>query len=193
MKVREIMTTPVAVCAPEVDVATVAQAMWERDCGIVPIVDAEDKVVGVVTDRDICIALATRGRRAGDLRARELLTGRLFTCSPDDSVQAALATMRDAKVRRLAVVDASGVLKGVLSVNDAILHARNVRGSWSGVSYEQMMAALKGICAHPPPRERAEEPGKRPVRALAGAARRRGRRNGQDGPQMTAPRPLAGD
>ena len=120
MKVREIMTTQVAACALDVDVATVAQAMWEHDCGIVPVVDEGDKVVGMITDRDICIALATRTRPAGELRARELLTGRLFTCSPEDSVQTALTTMQDAKVRRLAVIDASGALQGILSINDVI-------------------------------------------------------------------------
>lgn len=192
MKVREMMTSPVAACAPDVDVATVAQAMWERDCGIVPIVDEGGQVVGMITDRDICIALATRGRLAGQLRARELLTGRLFTCSPEDSVQTALTTMQDAKVRRLAVIDASGALQGILSINDVILQTQNVRGNGSRVSYEQTMAALKDICAHPPPREGADEPGKRPVRS-AGVARRRGEHNAQDGRETVASRALARD
>lgn len=89
----------------------VQEIMWERDCGIVPVVDEGGKVVGMISDRDIGIALATRGRPAGQLLAREVPTGRLFTCSPDDTVQVALSTMQDAKARRLAVVDASGACK----------------------------------------------------------------------------------
>jgi CBS domain-containing protein len=125
----------------------------------------------MITDRDICIALATRGRPAGELRAGELLNGRLFTCSPDDTVQTALRTMRDAKVRRLAVVDASGALQGILSINDVIRQAQNGRGGGSPVSYEETMGVLKALCAH------VAEEASRPVihSSEATARRKRGR------------------
>jgi CBS domain-containing protein len=68
MKVREIMTSPVQACMPETDLATVVSMMWARDCGIIPVVNPDQHVIGVLTDRDICMAVATRGGK----RSREV-------------------------------------------------------------------------------------------------------------------------
>lgn len=59
MKVREIMTTDVSSCQPETNLADAAKNMWGRDCGILPIVTGDGRVSGVITDRDICMAVAT--------------------------------------------------------------------------------------------------------------------------------------
>lgn len=83
MKVMEIMSTDLQVCSPETTVADAARLMWEADCGILPVVD-EGELVGVVTDRDMYIALATRQERASHLRIGAVATAPVATCGPDD-------------------------------------------------------------------------------------------------------------
>jgi len=60
MKGREIMTTDVKSCRSETSLAEAVHLMWEGDCGVLPVIGADRKVAGMITDRDICIALATR-------------------------------------------------------------------------------------------------------------------------------------
>jgi CBS domain-containing protein len=70
MTVREVTSRDVKSCSPDTDLATAAKIMWDCDCGVVPIVNEERKVVGMLTDRDICIEAATRASRPTDLQAR---------------------------------------------------------------------------------------------------------------------------
>ena len=64
MKVRDLMTSRVRTCRPSTSLADVVSEMWEGDCGVLPVVNDEGRVIGMITDRDICIALATRDRFA---------------------------------------------------------------------------------------------------------------------------------
>jgi signal-transduction protein with cAMP-binding, CBS, and nucleotidyltransferase domain len=123
--------------------------MWEADCGIVPVVDREGKCIGVITDRDICIAAATKGRPAADIKVSEVVSGKCHSCTPDADVRDALRIMRTQQVRRLPVVDAKGTLQGVISMNDLVLRAReNSKGKAVDLAYEDVMIALKAICTH---------------------------------------------
>ena len=144
MKVQDIMTRDVASCSLDADVAGVTQLMWDRDCGAIPVVDTTGQVVGMVTDRDICIGLATKGRTAAHVSAREVMSRGLHTCLSDDDVAAALDAMKTAKVRRLPVIDRDGHLKGSLSLNDVVLHTKR-KGSPSA---DSVVNALKSICEH---------------------------------------------
>src|SRR4029453_8366086 len=99
MKVKDIMTGEPRVCTPDTTVGAAAQLMWEGDCGILPVVD-DGELVGVVTDRDMYIALATRNARAAQLKVGAVASSPVATCAPEDDVHAALATMKQARVRR---------------------------------------------------------------------------------------------
>lgn len=123
MNVRDLMTWEVRSCHAETDLGTVGMMLWDQDCGIVPVVESgTNRLLGVVTDRDICIAAATKNRAPAAIKASEiLLSDQPRSCLPDDDLRAAMDTMIDAQVRRLPVVDDGGVLKGILSVNDLIL------------------------------------------------------------------------
>src|SRR3990172_6727699 len=110
MKVREIMTTDVASCHPDTTLAESAAAMWDRDCGTLPVVTSEGRVTGMITDRDICIAVATKGRTADRIAVREVSAGHVCSCLPNDEIDQALETMKTHKVRRLPVVDEQGHL-----------------------------------------------------------------------------------
>src|ERR1041385_5520229 len=106
MKVRELMTAEVKACSPDTSLAAAAGRMWEGDCGALPVVDDAGKFIGMITDRDICMAVATRHRLAGEILVSEVSSGAIYVCQPDDDVQFALKTMRQEQVRRLPVVNA---------------------------------------------------------------------------------------
>src|SRR3990170_4512454 len=73
MLVKSIMTREVKSCAPETSLSAAARIMSSRDCGIVPVVDAQQKLLGVITDRDVCLAVATRFRSPEELPARDVM------------------------------------------------------------------------------------------------------------------------
>lgn len=143
MKVKAIMTTDVKTCTPDTTVAEAAHLMWDGDCGFLPVVD-EGELVGVVTDRDLYIALGTKNERASVLKLGAVATTKLATCVAEDDLNTALATMKQARVRRLPVVGYGGSVLGVLSVNDIILAA----GTDKGVSTKALVETLQAICAH---------------------------------------------
>ena len=125
MKVKELMTTDVKRCGMETNLAAAAKIMWEGDCGAVPVTDEHDRVVGVITDRDICIAAATRPRTEGEIPVKDVISKALYTCAPGDDVRAALETMKSRKVRRLPVVEHDGRLAGIVSIHDIAVRSRS--------------------------------------------------------------------
>jgi len=143
MKVKEIMSVSPATCTPDTTLAAAANLMWETDCGVLPVVD-DGELVGIVTDRDMFIALGTRNTRAVHLRVGAVATTSVLTCGHDDEVEEALATMKHGRVRRLPVVDANRTLVGILSLNDIVLAA----GDHKAVRDRDVVDALQGICAH---------------------------------------------
>ncbi len=118
MKVEELMTTEVGRCRAYDAADQAAKIMWEQDCGAVPVVDQDGRVVAVLTDRDICIAAFTQGRALSDIRVSSAMSRRLWSCRPDDDVKDAEKAMRTNQVRRLPVVDVEGRLIGILSLSD---------------------------------------------------------------------------
>lgn len=144
MRVEDIATRQVALCEPGTDLAAVGGLMWDAGCGIVPVVDPLRHLVGVVTDRDVAIALTTRGLRAHELCAADVMMGRVETCKPKDEVRLALDKMRRAHVRRLPVVDENGLLEGVLSLDDVALVAKPTPSAAStDVTYEDVARTLQ--------------------------------------------------
>jgi CBS domain-containing protein len=149
MKVQDVMTKDVKSCRPETNLAVAGAMMWESDCGALPVVDDAGKVMGMLTDRDIAIAVASRGRVASRIAANEVITGRVSSCASDQHIADALAVMKQEKVRRLPVTNRDGVLQGILSINDIVLHADETKGKQAtGLSYEEAMSTLKAICEH---------------------------------------------
>lgn len=150
MKVQEFMTSAVESCQPTTNLAAVAMTMWRKNCGIVPVVDESRRVVGVITDRDICMAVATRHRRPEELAAREVMAERPSSIHPEDDVRMALETMRAEKVRRLPVVDAERRIQGIISLNDVVLRAKPAGAlPTPGPSANDVLATLQTICEHP--------------------------------------------
>jgi CBS domain-containing protein len=144
MKVREVMTRQPQCCDPATNLASAAAMMWSNDCGVLPVVE-NDKLSGIITDRDICIALGTRNRAAAETPVREVATRDVQVCRGDDDVSAAMSIMRRAQVRRLPVVGASGKLEGIVTLNDLVLACGYAREQ---IDSEDFVQTLKGVCQH---------------------------------------------
>lgn len=146
MKVKEIMTQSAVCCSPKTNVGRAVELMWERNVGLLPVVDNAGKLIGVVTDRDLCIAMGTRNRLPGELTVGEIAIPQVFTCKPDDDVHEALSLMSAKQVRRLPVVNNDGVPQGLLSMDDLVMHAEvgKLRGACD-LSSEEVAQTLKKI------------------------------------------------
>jgi len=131
MKVQRLMTKAVSSCLPDDTANQAARIMWERDCGFVPVVEGHEsrRVVGVVTDRDICIAAYTKNRPLDQIRLNELMSTDVRSCRADDEVSEAEQAMRRSQVHRLPVLDDAGQLLGVLSLADVAREAARDTGS----------------------------------------------------------------
>jgi CBS domain-containing protein len=147
MKVREVMTKQASFCGPDASLSQAAELMWKRKCGFLPVMGEGGNVIGVITDRDISIALGTRNRRPSEVLVKDVVSSRLFTCTADDSVACALTTMRIEGLRRLPVIDREGALEGVLSIDDLVLKARE-NAFRNDVSYKDVEDTYKAIYGH---------------------------------------------
>ena len=147
MKVEQVMTPSPATCGPSDNLAQAVERMWDANCGIIPVVDDAGRVMSVVTDRDISIAAATRGRAPGEIRVDEMEPRAVVVCRLDDELTAALKMMKDHRVRRLPVISDEGILHGIISLDDIAM----VAGARDCVSANQVISAMKAIYAPPLP------------------------------------------
>ena len=149
MKVQDVMTYDVQSCRPETNLAEAAMQMWRGDFGALPVVTTPGKVVGMITDRDICMAAASKHRDPATIRVNEVISGKVYGCSPDTDIQQALKIMQQKQVRRLPIIDAyDGKLAGILSMNDVALKATMDRKA--ELSAEDVENTLRAICTHRP-------------------------------------------
>lgn len=149
MKVQDIMTSDVQCCGPDTNLAAAAKMMWDSDCGALPVLNVQGQVTGMITDRDICMATATKNKPASDITVWETVSGKAYTCHMSDDVHKALDIMKREKIRRLPVVDEDGMLQGIVAMNDFVLLAGEAKGGKSpAISYEDIVRAMKAISAH---------------------------------------------
>jgi CBS domain-containing protein len=116
------MTKNPVFCTPSSSAQTAAIIMHQKDTGMVPV--NEDffsrKLVGVVTDRDLCLGVLARGRDPSHVWVEECMTRDPVTCQLDEEIGAALRRMREHQVRRIPVVDEAGNLMGIVSLADLV-------------------------------------------------------------------------
>lgn len=149
MQVKELMTTNPKACTLTDSLAEAASMMWEADCGILPVVAEGGKVVGLITDRDICMAAAMKGRQLANIAVEDVISGKAFGCKADDDVRSALMTMKEKKVRRLPALADDGTLIGMLSMNDIVLRAEEAKDKRvPELSYGDVVNTYKAICEH---------------------------------------------
>lgn len=151
MEVRELCPPYVVSCHPDTSLSAASALLAEHGCGILPVVDASFAVRGVVTDRDICLAVGDPERPPQAVLVRDIMSAPVHAVSLGDPVSQALYLMRTHRVRRLPVTDAKGVLEGILSIDDLVLAAGTGPGPEPhGPSVQEVMTVLKSLCARAP-------------------------------------------
>jgi CBS domain-containing protein len=180
MKIENVMTRRVVAARADTDLGHVARLMWENDCGSVPVVDAEDKVVGMVTDRDAFMGAYFGGRTLRELRAAGCMASELVTCLADESAAEVVERMGARRVRRMPVTDAAGRLVGIVSLGDLVNAAARAQKKERKTLQEALTEALASICAQPSREEVLPAlPAKRPARAAKPAVRASGKGEGK--------------
>ena len=117
MKVRDIMTKDVVFANKDDSVLTVAKLMKHHNVGAIPIVENAEKVLGMVTDRDIVLNMADYNFDPANTFALKLMTDKLYTVKPEADLSSALALMKKQQIRRLPVME-DNKLVGMLSIGD---------------------------------------------------------------------------
>ena len=147
MKVKEIMAASVTSCGPNATLVAAAEVMRGYNCSTLPVIGAGGKVIGMITDRDICLAVSKKDNDVSRIKVSEVISGKVYACAPTDDVKDALKTMRKKKALCLSVVDGAGALKGILSIDDILLHARKAGGKKSRkLTYKDAARAFQAIC-----------------------------------------------
>lgn len=145
MKIRELMTRDVASCPSTADLSTAVALMKEHDCGAIPVVqEGEKRLVGIVTDRDACLAALDADQPLSKIRVADAMTRAPKVCKVDQDVDDATRVMQDVQVRRVPVVDGDGSLLGLVSLAQV---ARHGTGEQDDVSEKQVARTLASISA----------------------------------------------
>jgi predicted transcriptional regulator len=139
------MSQPPITCRVHESLNEAARQMWEHDCGALPVVDDDGKVVGIVTDRDVCMAAYTQGQRLDAIPVESAMAKQVACCHPDETIEAAEELMKGLQVRRLPVVDGDGHPLGVLSLNDLAQEVVRPRSIGNGIQ-RGFLATVGAIC-----------------------------------------------
>jgi CBS domain-containing protein len=123
MDVGELLTHPAVTCRATDSLATAAQRMWDHDCGALPVVGEGDGLVGIITDRDICMATLLQGRAPHEIPVETAMARHVVSVRPDHHLADAEELMISHRVRRLPVVGHDGRVVGILSLDDLARHA----------------------------------------------------------------------
>jgi CBS domain-containing protein len=157
MRVEALMTRTVATCRPHDTLDGVARTMWDGDFGCVPVVQDDDGgvcVVGMITDRDICMAAYTQGRPLFDIPVSTAMQRDVRSCGPKDTVRQAIKILETNQLHRLPVVDDHDHLVGLLSLADVAREAaREHSRSARDVTADEIADAVEAVTA---PRARGE-------------------------------------
>jgi len=141
--VKDIMTEPAKTCRITALLGDAARIMFEEGCGCLPVIDARGHLAGMITDRDICLAVAERRKSPWEIPVRDVMTTKVFAVAPGDHIDAALVAMKEHRVRRIPVVNDKGMLKGLLSVDDLIRNTGLARGR---LAADAVVDVLRHVC-----------------------------------------------
>lgn len=122
MQLKEIMTRGVEVIHPDATLAEAARKMKDFDVGPLPVCDG-DRLVGMLTDRDITVRATAAGQDPNTTRVREAMSEEIVYCFEDDDVTEAARLMEERQIRRLVVLNRDKRLVGIVSLGDLAVHA----------------------------------------------------------------------
>jgi CBS domain-containing protein len=150
MKASQLMTRDVRSCWANEPLDQAARLMWENDCGSLPVLDQNGKVLGIISDRDVCMAAYTQARLLGQIPVSKAMSRELYSCGPDEDLDKVEKVMRSHQVRRLAVLDDEGRLKGIVSLADIAQRAAKDAKRKTGtkeVSFAEVGETLAAVSA----------------------------------------------
>ena len=161
MTIQPLMSQNVHYCRPDQTLDYAASQMWEHDCGCLPVCsgDGEPRVIGMLTDRDICMAAMFQGRPLRELKIADAMSHDIRVCDIDDRPEDVELLMREQQIRRVPVVDSSGALIGIVSLADLAraAHDRPTSAGAEAVLETDVGHTLAAICepggARPSPPE----------------------------------------
>jgi len=145
LKIKELMTLDVHCCHPGDTLERAAELMWQHDCGCVPVVDDRSRVVGMITDRDVCMAAYTRGVPLSQALVADAMSREVYTCSGDQPVGVAEKLMQTQQVRRVVVTEPDGRLVGLLSMADIARETRITSDDLKPLSPASFVVAMAAI------------------------------------------------
>jgi CBS domain-containing protein len=139
MKVKDIMCKTLFCCTPTDAIQKAAELMKANEVGSIPVVNNcnDKKLLGIITDRDICVKAVAAGKSNSTVKVSEVMTKGPVTCSPDESIEACEALMERMQVRRIPVVDAQGVCIGIVAQADIALRDTAEHTSQTGAAISQ--------------------------------------------------------
>jgi CBS domain-containing protein len=147
MNVSQIMSRNVETCRPEDTLSQAAGKMWDRDVGALPVVGSDGQLCAMITDRDVCMAAYTQGKALHEIPVSVAMSRQIASCRAGDSLIQAEEIMRSRQVRRLPVLDASGNLVGLVSLNDLARESeREVGRKGRQLSGEEVAVTLAAVC-----------------------------------------------
>ncbi len=120
MRIENIMKRDVTVCAENDNLNTAARLIWDKDCGCLPVISADGNgaIVGMLSDRDICVAAYTQGKTLAEIPVTVAMANSVLSCKASDDLALAEAMMREARIHRIPVVDRDGKVVGIVSLSD---------------------------------------------------------------------------
>jgi CBS-domain-containing membrane protein len=148
MRVEKIMTHQVTTCGPHDTLEHAASLMWDGDCGSLPVTSGNGsrQVVGIITDRDICMAALFQGKALRELRVEDSMARNVLTCRASDELEDAQRLMQGEQIRRLPVLDNEGCLMGIISMADIVREtARSQYREHQDIAASDVMTTLAKI------------------------------------------------
>lgn len=150
MTIEPLMSRHVHYCRPDHTLDYAASRMWDHDCGSLPVCvdDGAPRVIGMLTDRDICMAAMFQGKSLRELKVADAMSRDIRVCEVDDRPEDVELTMREHKIRRVPVTDAAGGLVGIVSLADLAraAHGRTLPRGQEAVSERDVGHTLAAIC-----------------------------------------------
>ena len=146
MRIRDIMTQPVVTTSVGANLDTVARSMWEHNCGSIPVVDQDGLLVGLITDRDICMAAYTQGKPLHAIAVTSAMAKEVSVCRADDPISKVEDVMSFRKVRRVPVVDSKGEPVGIVSLDDLARIAAHQKGDKKGSRKSAVVDTMAAVC-----------------------------------------------
>ncbi len=124
MQAVNVMINDPICCSRTTSVMNAARMLHEYDIGILPVVDELwlRKLMGVVTDRDLCLGALSEGHDATLTTVEDCMTTDLFTCTPETDIREVVATMAERQIRRVPVINKDGNILGIIGISDLVRH-----------------------------------------------------------------------